>query len=88
MSRFKIRSRISQGSSSGPISAAGCPENAAKSSELIPTGTARGSESIAALNRPSSVDEVLRSSLNLTGLRSACKGAGRGDWWIGNLGKR
>ena len=45
----------------------GFPENAAKSLELIPMSTARGSELIAALNRLSSVDEVLKASLNLTG---------------------
>ena len=66
----------------------GFPKNAAKSSELIPTGTARGSELIAALNRLSSVDEVLKASPNLTGWRLPCKGAGRRGWWIGNLGKR
>ena len=45
----------------------GFPENAAKSLELIPMGMARGSELIAALNRLSSVDEMLKASPNLTG---------------------
>ena len=66
----------------------GFPENAAKSWELIPMGMARGSELIAALNRLSSVVEVLKACPNSTGWRSPGKGAGRRGWWIGNLGKR